>query len=210
MLLVRHPPFLELCGAGCVSSASRTPIPPRGLLGRFGSLKGGARRPWALRTFSPIGDKRDRRMHCNGLSRGPTTSSTPEFGQVMGEEGGLIWRRKGRQNEQRRTALETGSRFKTGSQKSERNGKRLVSMNTKTYPVENKPVPVSPPPYARAGTGFPQALKKGGNRKKKAPARANSKAQSEDRLPGRQPYASAPPWETLTNWRNAQTVRVID
>ena len=63
------------------------------------------------------------------------------------------------------------------------------------------------PPYARAGTGF-------GNRftfrrqgspetgKPKAPAGLSSKAQSQERLPGRQPYRSVPLWEDLTmSWR---------
>ena len=90
----------------------------------------------------------------------------------MLEDGHLVRRRKGKQkvlwsladNGKRERIKdegkpsETGSRFKTGSQKSERNGNRLVSMNTKTCPVENKPVPVSPPhTCAREpvlGTGF--------------------------------------------------------
>ena len=35
-------------------------------------------------------------------------------------------------------ALKTGSRFQTGSPKPDRNGNRLVSMNSRTYPVENQ------------------------------------------------------------------------
>jgi len=35
-------------------------------------------------------------------------------------------------------ALKTGSRFQTGSQEPERNGNRSVSMNSRTYPVENQ------------------------------------------------------------------------
>ena len=36
------------------------------------------------------------------------------------------------------TALKTGSRFQTGSQKPDKNGNRLVSMNSRVYPVENQ------------------------------------------------------------------------
>ena len=69
----------------------------------------------------------------------------------MLEEGRLIRRRKGKQkvlwslvedgNRQRMQSgekpLKTGSRFQTGSQEPERNGNRLVSMNSRTCPVEN-------------------------------------------------------------------------
>ena len=90
----------------------------------------------------------------------------------MLEDGRLVRRRKGRQkvlwslagNGKRERIKDedkppkTGSRFSTGSQKSERNGNRLVSINSRAYPVENKPVPVSPP-HTRArepvlGTGL--------------------------------------------------------
>ena len=69
----------------------------------------------------------------------------------MLEEGRLLRRRKGKQkvlwslaeNGKRERirdedkALKTGSRFQTGSQKPDRNGNRLVSMNSRTCPVEN-------------------------------------------------------------------------
>ncbi|MCY3757198.1 MAG: AAA family ATPase, partial [Acidobacteria bacterium] len=69
----------------------------------------------------------------------------------MLEEGRLLRRRKGKQkvlwslaedgNQQRtqsgEKSLKTGSRFQTGSQEPERNGNRLVSMNSRTCPVEN-------------------------------------------------------------------------
>ena len=90
----------------------------------------------------------------------------------MLEDGRLVRRRKGRQKvlwslaggevpgrrESEKESPKTGSRFQTGSQKSERNGNRLVSINSRAYPVENKPVPVSPP-HTRArepvlGTGL--------------------------------------------------------
>ncbi len=113
----------------------------------------------------------------------------------MLEDGRLVRRRKGKQKvlwslagngKQEQTKdedkpPETGSRFKTGSQKSERNGNRLVSMNTRTYPVENKPVPVSPP-HTRArepvlGTGLPAGTEK--ERKKgsgKPPPKPNGRS----------------------------------
>ena len=96
----------------------------------------------------------------------------------MREEGRLVRRRKGKQTvlwsladngKPQRTKDEdnpskTGPRCSTGPQKSEENGKRLVAGNSMTCPVENKPVPLSPPIYARAGTGFPQAEKKSGKK----------------------------------------------
>ena len=141
--------------------------------------------------FSPrSGEKRVHRMLCAGLSRGPTTSSTPELGQVMGEEGGLIWRRKGIQNEQRRTAPETASRFCNRFPKIRKSGKRLVAGNSTAYPVENQPLPISPL-YTRAreavlGTGFPQALKRGKTGRRKPPpeptAKLNQKTDCRDDL----------------------------
>ena len=50
--------------------------------------------------------------------------------------------------------LKTGSRFKTGSQKSKNPRIGLVDRKEKTYPVENKPVPVSPPPVRARGNRF--------------------------------------------------------
>ena len=103
--------------------------------------------------------------------------------------------------------------LETASQKSEKAGsgwlaeiQRLTLWKTNRFPS---------PPYLRArGNRFWEPVfhrhsKGGKNRKEKAPVGANSKAQSEDRLPGRQPYASAPLWEALTNWRHAQTVRIM-
>ena len=71
------------------------------------------------------------------------------------------------------------------------------------------------PPYARAGTGFGNrfAFRRQGSAetgKPKASAGLNSKAQSQERLPGRQPYGSVPLWEDLTEWRNTEAVRLID
>ena len=77
----------------------------------------------------------------------------------MLEDGRLVRRRKGKQkvlwslagNGKRERIIDedkppkTGSRFVTASQISERNGNRLVSINTRAYPVENKPLPISPP-----------------------------------------------------------------
>ena len=90
----------------------------------------------------------------------------------MLEDGRLLRRRKGRQKvlwsladngkrdhtRDKDKPPQTGSRFSTGSQESERNPNRSVPMNSTAYPVENKPVPVSPP-YTRArepvlGTGL--------------------------------------------------------
>ena len=88
--------------------------------------------------------------------------------KVMGEEGGLIRRRKGirkvlwrladngqheRTNDEDKP-LKTGSRFETGSQKSKTPGIGSVDRKEKTCPVENQTVPVSPPIYARAGTNL--------------------------------------------------------
>ena len=86
----------------------------------------------------------------------------------MLEDGGLVRRRKGKRKvlwslaeggNQERTndegkPLKTGSRFETGSQKSKTPGIGSVDRKEKTCPVENKPVPISPPPCARAGTGL--------------------------------------------------------
>ena len=113
----------------------------------------------------------------------------------MREEGRLIRRRKGKQTvlwslaggevpgrrESEKESPETASRFETASQKSEKNGKRLVAGNSTTYPVENQPLPVSPPLCARAGSGlgsgFPAATekewKKGSG---KAPPRPNGRS----------------------------------
>ena len=98
-LLVRHPPFLELSGAGCVFSVPGLPhYPPRrswaisalseaavvAACGRFG--------------FSPrSGEKQVRRMPCTGLPRGPATSSTPEFGQVLDHWLQLPWSETGKE-----------------------------------------------------------------------------------------------------------------
>ena len=93
----------------------------------------------------------------------------------MREEGRLIRRRKGKQTvlwslaggevpgrrESEKESPETASRFETASQKSEKNGKRLVAGNSTTYPVENKPLPVSPPLYERAGSGLGSGLPAG-------------------------------------------------
>ena len=92
-LLVRHPPFLELSGAGCVFSVPGLPqYPPR--------------RSWAISAlseaavvaargrfgFSPrSGEKRGRRMPCTGLPRGPATSSTPGFGQMQDQGLQILW-----------------------------------------------------------------------------------------------------------------------
>ena len=93
----------------------------------------------------------------------------------MREEGRLIRRRKGKQTvlwslaggevpgrrESEKESPETASRFETASQKSEKNGKRLVAGNTTTYPVENQPLPISPPLCARAGSGLGSGLPAG-------------------------------------------------
>ena len=118
---------------------------------------------------------------------------------VMGEEGRLIRIRKGEQkvlwgrttggnrkrNKSEEKPLKTGSRFSTGSQESKTPGSRLVDRKETTCPVENQPVPISPPLYARAGTGFfPQARKESGKYQARTPVGPNSKAQLEDRSPG--------------------------
>ena len=114
---------------------------------------------------------------------------------LMLEEGRLVRRRKGKQKvlwhlagnaQQERTndedkRLKTGSRFETGSQKSKTPGIGLVDRKEKTCPVENKPVPVSPP-YTRArepvsGTGLPAETEK--ERKKgsgKSPPKPNGRS----------------------------------
>ena len=100
----------------------------------------------------------------------------------MLEEGRLIRRRKGKQkvlwslaedgNQERMQSkekpLKTGSRFSTGSQESTIPGSGLVDRKEKTCPVENKPVPVSPP-YTRArepvlGTGLHPQAERGRNK----------------------------------------------
>ena len=100
----------------------------------------------------------------------------------MLEEGRLVRRRKGKQkvlwslgevgNQERiqsgEKPLKTGSRFSTGSQKSKTSGSGLVDRKEKTCPVENKPVPVSPP-YTRArepvlGTGLHPQAERGRNK----------------------------------------------
>ena len=113
----------------------------------------------------------------------------------MLEDGRLVRRRKGKQtvlwsladNGKRERIKDegkppkTGSRFSTGSQKSESNGNRLDSINSIAYPVENKPVPVSPP-HTRArepvlGTGLPAGTEK--ERKKasgKPPPKPNGRS----------------------------------
>ena len=113
----------------------------------------------------------------------------------MLEDGRLLRRRKGRQkvlwslagNGKRERIKDedeppkTGSRFKTGSQKPERNGNRLDSMNSRAYPVENKPVPVSPP-HTRArepvlGTGLhPEAEKERNKRSGEDPPKPNGRS----------------------------------
>ena len=102
---------------------------------------------------------------------------------LMLEEGDLVRRRKGKQNvlsnpaedgnskriQSEENPPETGSRFSTGSQESKPPGIGSVDRKEKTCPVENQTVPVSPPPYARAGTNIwepicIQAPRKCGNR----------------------------------------------
>ena len=148
---------------------------------------------------------------------------------LMLEDGGLVRRRKGKRKvlwhlvgngKQERTIdedkpPENGSRFKNGSQKSKPPGIGSVDRKEKTCPVENKTVPVSPP-RTRArepifGNQF--VFRRQGSAetgKPKAPSGLSSKTQSQDRFPGRQPYGSVPLWEDLTEWRNAETVRLID
>ena len=113
---------------------------------------------------------------------------------VMGEEGRLIRRRKSKKKVLWSLA-EDGNRKRTKS-------------------VEKPPKTGShfPPPYTRAREPvcFPQAQKRAKTTALKPPPKPDSKAQSEDRLAGRQPYRSAPLREDLTKWRHAQTVRLID
>ena len=57
---------------------------PLAVCGRFG--------------FSPrSGEKQVRRMPCTGLSRGPATSSTPEFGQVLDHWLQILWSETGKE-----------------------------------------------------------------------------------------------------------------
>ena len=99
----------------------------------------------------------------------------------MMEEKQLRRRRKGKQKvlwrlaeevNQERTNDEdkrpkTGPRFETGPQKSNPPGIGLVDRKEKTWPVENKPVPLPPPIYARAGTGFGDRFSTGAKRERK-------------------------------------------
>ena len=99
----------------------------------------------------------------------------------MLEEGRLVRRRKGRQkvlwsladNGKREQTKdddkppETASRFETASQNPEQNGKRLVAGNSTAYPVENQPLPVSPPLCARAGSGLGSGLPAGTEKERK-------------------------------------------
>ena len=99
----------------------------------------------------------------------------------MLEEGSLVRRRKGRQKvlwslagngkrEQTRDEDKpplTASRFETASQNPEQNGKRLVAGNSTAYPVENQPLPVSPPLCARAGSGLGSGLPAGTEKERK-------------------------------------------
>ena len=86
--------------------------------------------------------------------------------------------------------------------------KRLALWKTKRFPF-------LPPVRARGNQVFGNqfVFRRQGSAetgKPKAPSGLSSKTQSQDRLPGRQPYGSAPLREDLTEWRNAQTVRLID
>ena len=148
---------------------------------------------------------------------------------LMLEDGRLVRRRKGKQkvlwslaedgNQERMQCgeklLKTGSRFSTGSQKSKPPGISSVDRKEKTCPVENQTVPDSLPPVRARGNQFGNqlAFRRQGSAetgKPKAPTGLGSKAQSQERLPGRQPHGSVPLREDLTEWRNAETVRLID
>ena len=92
----------------------------------------------------------------------------------MREEGRLLRRRKGKQTvlwslaggatpgrrRSEKGTPETASRLVTASQKTENNGKRLIAGNSTAYPVENQPLPNSPPQCARAGSGLPAGTEK--------------------------------------------------
>ena len=91
----------------------------------------------------------------------------------MLDEGRLVRRRKGKQkvlwslaeerNRERTQSgekpLKTGSRSSTGSQEPKAPGIGSVDRKEKTYPVENKPVSISPPLGARAETGSGTGLR---------------------------------------------------
>ncbi len=89
------------------------------------------------------GPKRHHRRRLESDGRGRRSDPAQE-GQT--EDVVEPWRRgKSGANQRRRTA----SRPVTASQNSEKNGKRLVGRNSTAYPVENQPLPISPPLYAR-------------------------------------------------------------
>ena len=99
----------------------------------------------------------------------------------MREEGRVVRRRKGKQRvlwslaggeipgrkESGREPPQTASRSVTASQESEKNGKRLVAGNSTACPVENQPLPISPPLYARAGSGLGSGLPAGTEKERK-------------------------------------------
>jgi len=99
----------------------------------------------------------------------------------MLEDGRLARRRKGKQkvlwslagNGKRDQTKDedkppkTASRSVTASQNPEKNGKRLVAGNSTAYPVENQPLPISPPLYARAGSGLGSGLSAGTEKERK-------------------------------------------
>ncbi len=98
----------------------------------------------------------------------------------MLEEGRLIRRRKGKQKvlwslaedgDQERMQsgekpLKTGSRLSTGSQESKAPEIGSVDRKEKTCPVENQPVPLSPPIYAR-GKRFGDRFSTGAEKERK-------------------------------------------
>ena len=99
----------------------------------------------------------------------------------MREDGRLLRRRKGKQSvlwslaggaipgrrRSEKEISETASRSVTASQETENNGKRLVAGNSTACPVENRPLPNSPPLCARAGSGLGSGLPAGTEKERK-------------------------------------------
>lgn len=83
----------------------------------------------------------------------------------------VLWRLAGNGQQERTNdedkPPETGPRFETGPQETKTPGIGLVDRKEKTCPVENKPVPLSPPLYARTGTGFGDRFSTGEKKERK-------------------------------------------
>ena len=83
----------------------------------------------------------------------------------------VLWSLAGRAVRERinseKEACKTGPLIPTGPQTEEKKGTGLNPADATAYPVENKPVPLSPPLYARGGTGLGTGLPAGVEKERK-------------------------------------------